>query len=286
MRRKDKNPHHRRVSLAVEALDDRQLLSGGAAGGWAAVPSGPFLAAKSPGEAAEAAIESAGRVSTPESRQAISFLPRGTGCAGVGLRDARHRERRAGPAARPHPLMVRSLAPAVPAPTVSGRGPSRMRIGGMVVTTPPGSLSPADLRFVALAIPANATAVTQAIIDLTNHVRVENHMSPLSENAALMEGAQLHSQDMARVDQLLHDIPGVPLATLPDRAAYVGYPYQLLGENIAYNQADPASVVASWMDSPLHRENMLNPTFTDIGVGLAWNRRGEPYYTMMLGQPA
>jgi uncharacterized protein YkwD len=71
-----------------------------------------------------------------------------------------------------------------------------------------------------------------------------------------------------------------------DRAEYVHYNYQLLGENIAYNQADAASVVASWMNSPPHRENLLNPLFTDIGVGLAWNSRGEPYYTLMLGEPA
>ena len=101
-----------------------------------------------------------------------------------------------------------------------------------------------------------------------------------------MEGAQLHSQDMARLDLMQHELSGVPLSTLPDRAAFVHYTYQLLGENIAYNQADPASVVASWMQSPPHRENMLNPAFTDIGVGLSWNRRGEPFYTMMLGQPA
>jgi uncharacterized protein YkwD len=147
-------------------------------------------------------------------------------------------------------------------------------------------LNPSDARFIALAISQNASLVSQAIVDLTNHVRAESQVPPLNESPALMEGAQLHSQDMARLDQMSHDIPGVSLFSLPDRAAYVHYSYQLLGENIAYNQADAASVVASWMDSPSHRENMLNPSFTDIGVGLAWNSRGEPYYTMMLGRPA
>ena len=101
-----------------------------------------------------------------------------------------------------------------------------------------------------------------------------------------MQAATLHSQDMARLDEMAHDIPGVPLASLTDRAAYVHYSYQLLGENIAFNQADAASVVAAWMNSPPHRENMLNPAFTDIGVGIAWDSHGQPYYTMMLGKPA
>jgi uncharacterized protein YkwD len=156
----------------------------------------------------------------------------------------------------------------------------------MIVTDAPGPLPAADLRFIALAIPENSTAVTQAIVDLTNFVRAENHVTLLSQNSALMEGAQRHSQDMARLDQMLHDIPGVPLPSLTDRAAFVHYNFQLLAENIAYNQADAASVVASWMKSPPHRQNMLNPSFTDIGLGLAWNKRGEPYYTMMLGMPA
>ena len=101
-----------------------------------------------------------------------------------------------------------------------------------------------------------------------------------------MQAALLHSEDMARLDTMAHDIPGAPLATLTDRANQVHYAYRMLGENIAYNQADAATVVASWWNSPHHRENILNPAFSDIGVGIARNSRGEPYYTMMLGSPA
>ena len=160
------------------------------------------------------------------------------------------------------------------------------KVGSLVVTVPPGPLPPQDLGYIALADPQNATVVAQAIIDLTNFERSQNGVGPLTVNAALTQAATLHSQDMARLDVMAHDIPGVPLATLTDRAAYVHYSYQLLGENIAFNQADAASVIAAWMNSPPHRENMLNPAFTDIGVGIAWNSQGYPYYTMMLGQPA
>jgi uncharacterized protein YkwD len=168
------------------------------------------------------------------------------------------------------------------------RAAAPRKFAGLTVSQRPGPLvlAPADARFIALAVPQNASVVTQAIVDLTNHVRAEAGVPTLNASPALSEAAQLHSDDMARLDQMQHDLPGVPLATLPDRAAYVHYDYQLVGENIAYNQADPASVVAAWMNSPPHRENMLDAQFTDIGVGIAWNRRGEPYYTMMLGMPA
>ena len=92
---------------------------------------------------------------------------------------------------------------------------------------------------------------------------------------------------MARFNLMSHDIPGIPLASLTDcAAAFVHYHYVQLGENIAYNQAGASAVVASWMNSPPHRENMLNPAFTEIGVGVAWNQRGEPSDTMTLGAPS
>jgi uncharacterized protein YkwD len=239
----------------VEMLDQRQLLSGIVAAPVAGA--GQLAAAQALVETSRPAFRVSGRVMTPELRQAMDAAARRR-TARIALRRAAvQRDAQAATIARP-----------------------------MAVTAAPGPLAPDQLRFIARATPANAQIVTQAIIDLTNFVRAENHVPPLSANAALMEGAQLHSRDMARLDQLQHDIPGVPLSTLTDRAAFVHYSYQLLGENIAYNQADPASVVASWMQSPPHRENMLNPSFTDVGVGLSWNRRGEPFYTMMLGKPA
>ncbi|MFO0889512.1 MAG: CAP domain-containing protein [Isosphaeraceae bacterium] len=128
--------------------------------------------------------------------------------------------------------------------------------------------------------------MTQAIVDLTNYLRSENHLPPLVQDSRLSGAAQIHSQDMALLNTMAHTLPGTAAPGLTDRASIVHYRYTTLGENIAYNQADASSVVASWMASPPHRQNMLGSSFTDIGVGLAWNSRGEPYYTMMLGKPA
>jgi uncharacterized protein YkwD len=254
MERKNRSARRRGFHLTVEVLDHRQLLSGMAAAPVAGT--GHHATVQAVVESSRPAIPLSDWVMTPELRQAM---------------DAAARQRAARIALRQAASQQRAQAAVIARP--------------MVVTAAPGPLAPDQLRFIARAIPANAQIVTQAIIDLTNFVRTENQLPPLSASAALMEAAQLHSQDMARLDQMQHDLPAVPLSSLTDRAAFVHYSYQLLGENIAYNQADPASVVASWMQSPPHRENMLNPSFTDIGVGLSWNRRGEPFYTMMLGKP-
>ena len=48
-----------------------------------------------------------------------------------------------------------------------------------------------------------------------------------------------------------------------------GITYSSAGENIAAGQSSPQNVMDSWMNSPGHRKNILNPDFEYIGVGLA-----------------
>lgn len=306
MARSERTRLRRRICPAYEPLDGRVLLSLATAGSVGAPAHGGShtLLQSQAEESAVAALK--GRIMTPELRQRLesttarngpartpSHAPRPPASAAF----FRNRPRDSHPAWNLPSTAGKAVASRVrlqSPPSAPGRLAARSRVAsptryhGMTLSTAPGPvrLAPADARYIALSIPQNADLVTQAIVDLTNHVRAENSVPALHESSALMEGAQLHSADMARLDRMLHEIPGVPLRSLPDRAAFVHYDYQLLGENIAFNQADAASVVGAWMNSPPHRENMLDPDLTDIGVGLAWNRRGEPYYTMMLGKPA
>lgn len=200
---------------------------------------------------------------------------------------------------------IRGLAPVLPARLLAARPvatPGSRQLAALLVSSSDSSIRvpqpsirqhplrsrtfPPDARLNTLITPPNSSPIAQGIIDLTNQARAGANVPSLSASPALMTAAQLHSGDMARLNLMSHGLPGVPLASLTDRAAYVHYRYQRLGENIAYNQADAAGVVASWMSSPPHRENMLDPSFTQIGVGVSWNQLGEPYYTMMLGKPA
>ncbi len=64
-----------------------------------------------------------------------------------------------------------------------------------------------------------------------------------------------------------------------------GYDPGSWGENIAYGQPDPAHVVDEWMHSPPHRENILNCTFTVIGVGVNFGANG-PWWTQVFATPA
>jgi uncharacterized protein YkwD len=130
------------------------------------------------------------------------------------------------------------------------------------------------------------SALEQAVFDLTNQARQVNGLPPLQVNSQLVTAAQTHSSDMARLNLMEHDLPGVAEPTLQSRAAAVGYNYSWLGENIAFNYPDAPSVVAAWMSSPGHRANILNPNYTEFGVGIAWNSAGQPYETQEFGRPA
>jgi uncharacterized protein YkwD len=130
------------------------------------------------------------------------------------------------------------------------------------------------------------TAQEQTIVDLVNQQRAQAGLAPLQVSSQLVEEAHIQSTDMAELGVMAHVLPGAALPTLESRAQYVGYNYSYLGENIAFNYPDDNSVMTGWMNSPEHRANILDSSYTQIGVGIAYDSQGEPYYTQEFGQPA
>jgi uncharacterized protein YkwD len=127
------------------------------------------------------------------------------------------------------------------------------------------------------------TTAEQAIVNAVNTVRQMNGLAPLTVNTKLVEAARIHASDMARLDQMAHTLPGAALPTLEDRANYVGYNYSILGENIAYGYSDTGSVMNAWMNSPGHRANILSAGYQEIGIGIAYDASGVPYYCQVFG---
>jgi uncharacterized protein YkwD len=122
----------------------------------------------------------------------------------------------------------------------------------------------------------------KAILELTNAERKKAGREPLAFNAKLLAAARAHSANMAKHNKAAHELDG---KTMRDRVADKGYKYSLVGENVAWNQQTPEDVVESWMKSSGHRENILRKEFTEIGIGVARNKDGEPYYTQVFGRP-
>jgi len=126
------------------------------------------------------------------------------------------------------------------------------------------------------------TESEKGIIDQTNAQRKAAGLPELVPNAKLMEAARGHSTNMASQGRMSHVLDGRSHA---DRATAAGYSYSSLGENIAWNQQTPEEVLGCWMRSSGHRANILGRGYTEIGVAVAVNERGERYWTQVFGTP-
>lgn len=103
------------------------------------------------------------------------------------------------------------------------------------------------------------------VVELVNEARSSNGLSPLTLNTELSNVARIRSQDMKDKGYFSHTTPtyGSPF----DMMKSFGISYKTAGENIAKGYATPEAVVAGWMNSEGHRENILKSSFTEIGVG-------------------
>lgn len=110
-------------------------------------------------------------------------------------------------------------------------------------------------------------ATVQEVVDLTNKERAKEGLKALQIDVKLTQSAQAKSQDMKNKNYFDHTSPtfGSPF----DQMKSLGITYKSAGENIAMGQRSAAEVVDAWMKSPGHRANIMNPSFTHIGVGLS-----------------
>jgi uncharacterized protein YkwD len=67
------------------------------------------------------------------------------------------------------------------------------------------------------------------------------------------------------------------------RVQDTGYQYSTAGENVAAGYPDAEAVMAGWMGSDGHRENILNPSFEHLGVGYSVGDDGNAYWTQNFG---
>ncbi len=128
-----------------------------------------------------------------------------------------------------------------------------------------------------LASQANAglAGTRKEILDLVNGERTKRNLPVMKQNAKLDLAAHRHAEDMAKRKFFSHKSPDgsepegrisaagyfVPPCTCAHHFSY--------GENIAKDQKTPRDVMKAWMNSKIHRDNILNPDFLELGVGYA-----------------
>jgi len=126
----------------------------------------------------------------------------------------------------------------------------------------------------------------QGVLNFTNQVRKAHGLGVLKVETRLASAAQWMVQDMASNNYFSHtDSLGRGLG---DRVPSFGYDEFLsIRENLAAGHETPEEVVQGWMDSPSHRENLLCPKVTEVGIGYVSdvNARYVRYWAQEFGRP-
>ncbi len=111
-----------------------------------------------------------------------------------------------------------------------------------------------------------ATDFEQQVVDLCNEERAKRDLPPLEMDESLFNAAEIRVNELdSCCDHIRSN--GEKWSTI---LSEMNVPFLLSGENIAGGIKTPEEVVAAWMQSEGHRENILNPEFNRIGVGYAF----------------
>ena len=119
--------------------------------------------------------------------------------------------------------------------------------------------------FLPLVIVQPVPDTVMEVVRETNYRRSLYGCPPLMLNQQLLAAGQSHSDDMAINDFFSHT--GSDGSSPWQRIQAAGYSYSLAAENIAAGYSTPQAVVQGWMNSPGHRDNILNCALQEIGVG-------------------
>ena len=114
-------------------------------------------------------------------------------------------------------------------------------------------------------------ALDSQILERLNATRAAHGLRPLVVSDGLENAAVAHSRDLIQAGVFQHDSPDGTsfVQRLKHFYSPSGYASWTAGENLLYNTADidADTAIQAWLDSPPHRENMLNPDWREVGIG-------------------
>jgi uncharacterized protein YkwD len=144
---------------------------------------------------------------------------------------------------------------------------------------------------VAHAQPSVSEEAEARVLALVNGARAERGVPPLEREPRLDATARYFVDFMAASGRLDHLADGTtPAARVMQR----GYEYCVITENIGFEYSSRGFVaerlaqnlVAGWLDSPTHRENILDTSVTQTGLAVGRSAKNEYYAVQIFGRPA
>ena len=134
---------------------------------------------------------------------------------------------------------------------------------------------------------SSCTPTEKRLLALHNNARKNHGLKPFCVHPALQKAARAHSKEMIQHDYFSHDTRGRNEDPCT-RMRRFGYHSPFCGENIGYN-ATPEDMFRSWMSSYIHRPNILDGRFHEIGIGAFtgdYSDSKTTMYTADFGAPA
>lgn len=122
------------------------------------------------------------------------------------------------------------------------------------------------------------------LFNLINVKRQELELPQLITNTLLMQVAQAHSSDMAENNYLAHaNLSGLHSG---ERITSSGYKFIEWGEVIAGGSTNPQIAIEGWFNSPEHKAVIVDPIYTEIGIGYVYNEKSKygHYWTVVLAR--
>ena len=119
-------------------------------------------------------------------------------------------------------------------------------------------------------------AYVNEVLRLVNKHRASNGLSPVSLDNAISSAADIRAKEIVRSFSHTRPDGRSCFSVLSDS----GISYNGAGENIAYGQDNPEEVMTAWMNSEGHRANILNGSFTKLGVGV-YSSGGTVYWVQL-----
>lgn len=133
--------------------------------------------------------------------------------------------------------------------------------------------------------PPDEQRLADQVLQLVNLERAEADLPPVALDAALSRIASEYACRMVEAKFFDHTDPETGFGPA-DRAFIGDYNFYAIGENLAAGQDTPAAVMEVWMDSPAHRAIILDPKWTEIGIGVRAGGQYSIYWVQEFGAPA
>lgn len=117
----------------------------------------------------------------------------------------------------------------------------------------------------------NSAQTREDLLRQHNKERREEGKKPLTLNSKLSAAAQSYADYLAKSGKFSHTAKG----TMSSRVKDAGYKPKAVGENIAVGQPSVPTVLRSWMHSEGHKKNILSKNYTEVGFGIARDKKGR-----------